>query len=370
MSHVIVVGCGNIGSQLIPHLGRLPGIDRVTLIDGQCYEEKNITGQAIDVSDIGKPKSRAQAQRLHRIRPCLAVEAIMDQFENLPHGRLRCDLVLSGLDTKLARMNLGQSLWRLGGIPWIDAGVAPANLLVRISAYLPGEDSPCHECSWSDQDYGALEAEYPCGAAAEPPKPTNSSSGLGALAASLQMIAAQKCLAGQPELVPFGSQMVIEAMHHKQYLTLFRRNPRCRFDHQVWNIKRLAIDRRRLSLGGAMRLHPDRGSADESWLRVEGKPFAKRLACANCGNAKHVIRLRESLTRKDKACVFCGHSLLTSGWDLTETLTNHLPAKILSRSLASLGLREGEIFSIGNSKSEHHFEITVTGRDRESSGED
>ena len=30
---VVVVGVGNIGSHLVPHLGRFPGIGRVTLID-------------------------------------------------------------------------------------------------------------------------------------------------------------------------------------------------------------------------------------------------------------------------------------------------------------------------------------------------
>ena len=363
MSHVIVVGCGNIGSHLIPHLGRLPGIDKVTLIDGQSYELKNITSQDIDAGDVGKPKSRVQARCLRRIKPDLTVEAIVRQFESLPQGSLRCDLVLSGLDSKLARMKLGQAVWRLGGIPWIDAGVEPDALLARVSAYLPGEDRPCYDCAWSDKDYLALEASYPCDAGAESPRPTNAPSGLGALAAGLQIIAAQKLLSGRPELVPFGSQVLIDAAHHKHYLTSYRRNPYCRFDHEVWKIERLAVDRERCSLGDALTLDGDRRQGDESWLRVEGKPFVKRLVCTNCGHAKHLMRLRESLTGKGRTCSICRQTLTASGWDLTETLTDHLPKRVLSRSLASLGLRDGEVFSIGNPGGERHYEITVTGRD-------
>lgn len=368
MSHVIVVGCGNIGSQLIPHLGRLPVIDRVTLIDGQSYEKKNITSQAIDASDVGKPKSRVQAGRLRRIKPDLAVEAIVGLVEDLPHGSLRCDLILSGLDSKLARMRLGQAVWRLGNIPWIDAGVDPEGLLVRISAYLPGEGLPCYECAWSDRDYLALETAYPCDTGVDPSKPTNAPSGLGALAASLQIIAAQKWLDGRPDLVPVGYQAVIDARRHKQYLTSYRRNPQCRFDHRIWDIEKLPLGNKECTLGDALMLNDAGREGGESWLCVEGKFFVKRLVCANCGHAKHLMRLRESLSGKEKVCSICGQQLLASGWDLTEKLTTNLPGRVLSRSLASLGLRDGEVFSVGNAVRERHFEITVTGRDRKFSG--
>jgi hypothetical protein len=335
----------------------------VTLIDGQTYEEKNLASQAIDASDTGKPKSRVQARRLRRIRPDLAVEAIVGAVESLPQGRLRCDLVLSGLDSKVARMNLGQAIWRLGDVPWIDAGVEPENLLARVNAYLPGEDRPCYECGWSDRDYLTLEAEYPCGSFPDSSKPTNAPSGLGALAASLQIIAAQKYLTGQADRIPWGVQVMMDAAHHKHYVTFCRRNPRCRFDHQVWKIEPLALDPRRCTLGDAMRLHTDLQPGDEVCLRVEGKPFVKRLVCTNCGHTKHLIRLRDSLTPGEKKCALCRQSLLASGWDLTESLANHLPGRVLSRSLASFGLRNGEVFSVGNSTGERHFEITVTGRD-------
>lgn len=365
MSHVMVVGCGNIGSHLIPHLARLPGIHKVTLVDGQSYERKNLASQDIDAADIGKPKSRVQAARLHRIRPDLRVEAVVDLVENLPHGFLWCDLVLSGLDTKLARMRLGQPVWRLGKVPWIDAGVEPEGQLARINAYLPGEDCPCYECAWSDQEYLALETVCPCDAGGECSKPTNAPSGLGALAAGLQMIAAQNFLEGHWDRVPFGRQVLIDGMHHKCYQTSYRRNPHCRFDHEIWEIEKLECRPEEMTLQDALKRGCSGKQGEESWLRIDGKPFVKRLTCTKCGHAKHGLRLRESLGRRAKQCPICGGAMLASGWDLTEKLTAHLPRRILSQSLAGLGLRNGEVFTIGSPECERHFEITVTRGDPE-----
>ncbi len=363
MSHVMVVGCGNIGSHLIPHLARLPGIHKVTLVDGQSYERKNLASQDINAADIGKPKSRVQAERLRRIRPDLTVKAVVDLVENLPLGFLWCDLMMSGLDTKLARMRLGQAVWRLGKVPWIDAGVDPEGRLARINAYLPGEDRPCYECAWSDPDYLALETVYPCDAGGGSPKPTNAPSGLGALAAGLQIIAAQNCIDGHWDLVPFGRQVLIDGMHHKCYQTSYRRNPRCRFDHGIWEIEKLECGPEEITLQDALGRIGSGQQRDESWLRVEGKSFVKRRTCTNCGHAKHGLRLRESLTRKAKQCPICGGTMLASGWDLTEKLMTHLPRRVLSQSLASLGLRNGEVFTIGSPECERHFEITVTAGD-------
>ncbi len=363
MVDVTVVGCGAIGSQLIPHLGRLPGIDRVTLCDRQSYEPKNIASQAIDAADVGQAKSLVQAMRLRRISSSLEVEAIVGPVESLPYGSLRCSLILGALDSRLARMRLGQAAWRTG-TPYIDAGVEPAGLLARVSAYLPGDDFPCYECAWSNQDYLALEATYPCNGGVASTRPTNAPSGLGALAASLQAIAAQKCLAGQPELVPFGSQVLIDAGHHKHYLTSYRRNPNCRFDHRVWTIEDFPLDYRECSLRDALNLAGAGCSGEETWLSVEGKPFVLRLVCAGCGESNRPVRLRDSLDVRDRLCARCGRSTVESGWDLAERLTSRSPREILGKSLAALGLRRGEVLTIGNAECERHFEITVAGRDR------
>lgn len=361
MAHVIVVGCGNIGSHLIPHLGRIPGVIRVTLIDLDRYEEANLANQEIDRKDVGKLKAHVQASRLRRIRPTLQVQALAASVEQLPLGALRGDLILGCLDSRLGRMHLNQSAWRLG-VPWIDAGVEPSGLLVRVNAYMPAEAQSCLECTWSDRDYEALETPYPCSHLADAPRPAHPSSGLGALAASLQIIEAQKFLGGHMDQVAFGRQILIDGAHHNHYLTSIRRNPRCRFDHAIWRIEKLRKDQSRMTLQEALDLAGREGSiAAPSWLTVERLPFVKRLICPGCGHGKSILRLKCSLSVKASTCSLCGQVMQSSGWDLTERLTSHLPAKVLRCSLKWLGLRNGEVITIGSASGERHIVIDNSG---------
>jgi len=59
--------------------------------------------------------------------------------ENVPLGQLRSDLILAGLDSRRARMEVNRAALRLG-LPWFDAGVLGEDLLVRITRYRPGVD--------------------------------------------------------------------------------------------------------------------------------------------------------------------------------------------------------------------------------------
>ncbi len=369
MAHVVVVGCGNIGSHLVPHLARLAGIKKITLIDKGSYnDEHNLSSQAIARGDLGKPKALVQAARLRGINPRLPVHTIVNSVEHLPLGILRAELILSCVDSRLPRMHICQSVYRLGGsIAWMDAGVDGPGLTARVNPYLPGAERPCLECSWCEKDYEALAEAYPCTGAKESEWPTNAPAGLGALAASMLVLEAQKFLAGNP--VPFGSQILMDAAHHKYYLTSFRRNPYCRFDHESWAVEKLGPRQRGCSLAAAFRRcrgnSPRQG---ESWLQVEGKPFVKRLICGGCGHSKPLIRLRDSLRPDDRVCPVCGGLLLARGWDLTERLSSSLSRQILTLPLSTLGLRKGEVFTIGNCTGVRHFEITVTPRDRRFDG--
>src|SRR5207249_5305047 len=133
-------------------------------------------------------------------------------------------------------------------IAWIDAGVEPGGLLARVNGYLPAGENPCLECAWSDEDYQALESSYPCDSGAAQPTASNAPSGLGALAASLQVLEAQKFLVGRIDQVVINRQVLIDASQHKHYVTAFRRNPNCRFDHAVWRIEALGAGCREKSL--------------------------------------------------------------------------------------------------------------------------
>ncbi len=68
--------------------------------------------------DIGRPKVLAQAEKLRRIRPGfghagLDMIALQQRIEDVPRGLLKCDLIVSCLDSKAARQHVNEIAWRL-----------------------------------------------------------------------------------------------------------------------------------------------------------------------------------------------------------------------------------------------------------------
>lgn len=350
MKTVTLIGAGgNIGSHLVPHLGRMPGIGRVTLIDRDTYERRNLSSQDILAGDIGRPKARVQARRLRRINPDLHVTPVVDSVEHLPLGSLRADVILTALDSRRSRQCVNEIAWRLG-VTWCDSGVRPEELLARVAAYCPGQETPCIECAWSDSDYAQIEQLYPCQDAATETAPTNAPSCLGALAAAMQALECRKILEGHFDRVAAGRQVAIDAQWHRHYVTRYRRNPGCRFDHRSWQIEKLVCRLDRFTVQDALRLG-DR-------IEVDRMPFVTRLTCPGCGFDRSILFLAPALPPASRQCAGCGTVMTATGFDLLERLHGQLPRRILRRSLQSVGLRDGDVFHAGNGK---HYEIVCDG---------
>ncbi len=342
---VTVIGAGgNIGSHLAPHLARMPGVARVTLVDRDAYEPKNLAGQDIERGDVNRPKALVQARRVRRINPALGVDAIAAAVEHVPLGRLGADVILACLDSRLARQYVIEAAWRPGA-PWIDAGVRADGLLARVNVYRPGEpEGACLECAWSDADYAAIEQAYPCQPGRATPAPTDAPSALGALAAAIQALECQKLLARDEGAMAAGRQITLDARWQKHYVTSFRRNPRCRFDHGTWQIETLPRGGAEFTLGQAVAL----GGA----VGIEGMRFAQRLTCTGCGRTRAGLRL---LRPPLPVCPKCRSAMTATGFDRLERLDGNLPQRALARSLASLGLRPGDVLDAG----EKHYQIPL-----------
>lgn len=358
---VVVIGAGgNIGSHLVPHLGRMPEVARVTLIDRDVYEPANLLTQDITPRDVGRQKAVVQARRLSCINAALRVTAIPQAVERVPLGRLRADVILACLDSRRARQYVNQAAWRLGAM-WIDAGVEAGGLLARVNVYAPGDERPCLECAWDEHDYAALEQSYPCLGFVEQTFQTNAPSSLGALAASLQAIECGKVLSGKLEQLAVSQQVLINAAQHKHYVTTYRRNPDCRFGHETWSIERLCRQPQDVSVRQALELlGQDSVVKGQTGLRVDGDPFVRKLSCAGCGETKELLRLQSRLRPAERTCASCGQMMLAAGRDLSERLeAGALSERVLERSLYSLGFRRGDVFGVGSRAHESHFEIDV-----------
>jgi molybdopterin/thiamine biosynthesis adenylyltransferase len=347
--HVVVFGAGgNIGSHLVPLLARMSGVARLTLVDADHYEAKNIQSQDIQPSDIGRPKAEVQARRARRLNPRLAVVAIADRIENVPLGRLRGHVILACLDSKESRRFANEIAWRLG-VPLIDAGVEASALLARVNVYLPALNAPCLECFWDERDYAQLATRHPCQPEEPKAPPTNAPACLGSLAAALQAIECQKLLAGQSATAAIGQEVLINAATHKYFLTALRRNPNCRFDHRIWKISTLQAGPSDLSLGAALRLGKHNGSAS---LAFGGRAIVERIDCPGCGFTRKVFQLNGRIRPSDRFCGRCNRQLLAAGFNMRAYVSaGALSARDAGRSLASLGLRGGDELGESGGKS-------------------
>lgn len=356
---IVVIGAGgNIGSHLVPHLGRMPGVGRVFLIDRDIYKDRNRLSQDITPDDVGKPKAMVQARRLQVMNPDLQVEWFVGSVEALPLGQLNCDLILTGLDSREARRIVNQKAWRLG-VPWIDAGVEGSDLLARVAVVVPGPHAPCLECKWDNRDYAALDKTYSCQGTRSTPTPTHAPSSLGALAASLQAMECQKWLSGKRNQMAVGREIVLNAGWHKHYDTILGKNLECRFDHEIWPITALQIDPCDLTPGKLFDIETQRlGENSRLTLGVEGHYFTEKLSCNLCGKARTTqLHLVERIPSFRTTCS-CGGKRVPTGFDLIEKLdAHHLSNQRLNQPLWRLGLRPGDVVSLESPLGKTHYMI-------------
>ncbi len=357
---VAIIGLGAIGSEVVAQVARMSEVTRLILVDHGRYDGSNLQSQAIEVGDVGRPKVDVQARRAARRRPGLVIETFAQRIEDVPLGKLRCDVILACLDSRRARQTVNQAAWRLG-IPWIDAGVHAGTdgaLLARVNAYLPGPDQPCLECSWGPEDY-TLEQAYPCQGPASDPAPTGAPTGLGALAASMQVIEAGKILAGQIDRAAIGRQILVDAAWNRHFVTIYRPNPECRFDHETWRIARNGMRESqalRLALGLGRRARGDTGPA--VLLQVEGETFVRRLTCQRCGRQEELVHLWRRLPARRRMCPHCRGTLVASGIDMTDGLrAANLEPRVLAMPLRQFGLRAGDVVTLTHDGVAEHVEI-------------
>lgn len=393
LASVALVGLGNIGSQVIDQLARMPGIGRVVLVDRDVYEASNLAGQNIMRTDIGKPKAITQARRLRALNPAIAVEPLVADAAFMPPARLQVDLLLTGLDSIPARLVVGEMAWRLG-VPWLDAGIDPLGHLVRITGYRPVPGTPCFACALNDDDYRGLGGRHPCQPAESVAPPTNGPARLGTLAAALLAVECGKFLAGGKPGPLFGRQLVLDPRNHRLFVSDLPRNPRCRFDHAVWKLeplhglpagatlgRLLATASRIISPGERSDLRvarvPRGGGLSRktqprvslcleragraaavdptSWIRLESVALAEAAHCLRCG---HIVRRVHVARRHPRKCPRCrADEMTTSGRSIIERVDANSPAPLLGTTLARAGIEAGDIVRITSGARVRRFVI-------------
>ena len=143
LGHVMVIGCGSLGSEAIRMLA--PGTSRFTLVDDATVTVYNLARQWFGAEDVGRAKVDALQDRLEVARtwrtrleaPDLpALESLLR--EDPP------DVVLLATGTHHHAM-LAELLWRLG-IAHVAACCYPRARYFEVSVIAPRERTPCLQC--------------------------------------------------------------------------------------------------------------------------------------------------------------------------------------------------------------------------------
>ena len=356
---IAVVGLGNIGSQVGPLLGCMPGILRVILIDHDRCSASNIGHQRMSAKDIGHLKVTVQARELRRHAPHIAVETYACPVEAVPLGKLRDCIIVACVDSRRARQSINRIAFHLG-IPWIDAGLDRAGS-VRARVYVPGADD-CLECSWSADDYALLEQRVPCDAASSAVTATAAPVEFGAMAAGLQIMLLRRLL--DDVSVEAGRQLAqqqwfLDLPSGRGWIGRYTPNPACRFDHARLPITPLARDAHDITLRETFALAG--ADAADAVFCVDGQPIVHCVRCTACGSVK---KLGGRLLGRTKfgACKRCGGTMIPAAMDVVDCLTlNDASPEWLDRPLAAFGLACGDVISLHSRGAAAHFELGSAG---------
>lgn len=124
-AHAGVVGLGGLGGIVTEILTRM-GMGRLTLIDGDCFEDSNLNRQLLSsTAHLGRAKAEAARQRVSQINPSIVVTP-HSRFLNPENARellSGCDVVVDCLDTLRARFEV-EDACRTSDRPMVSAAVA------------------------------------------------------------------------------------------------------------------------------------------------------------------------------------------------------------------------------------------------------
>ena len=96
---VTVVGCGGIGSFLVPHLAQM-GIKNITVYDDDIVEVHNLPNQNFDLQHAGIQKVEACKQIVYE-RTGVIIEAIPERVHKMT--KFDCDVLMLGTDSISSR---------------------------------------------------------------------------------------------------------------------------------------------------------------------------------------------------------------------------------------------------------------------------
>lgn len=136
---VCIVGCGGLGGYIFELLLRI-GVGRITVIDGDCFEESNLNRQLLSNENvIGHSKADEMYRHAQEVNRDVAVTAVSEFLteENAESLLADHDIVIDAVDNIAARKIMGRVCGELG-IPLIYGAIK--EWYAQISLIMPGSE--------------------------------------------------------------------------------------------------------------------------------------------------------------------------------------------------------------------------------------
>lgn len=149
-AHVVLVGCGGIGSPALQYLAAA-GVGRLTLVDDDVIEASNLQRQTIfATSDLGRSKAEAAADWVRRFDAELKVEAVRARVDTVNAADLvgAADLVIDGCDNFATRLAVSDACVATR-VPLTTAAIGRfQGQVANFAGHLA--DQPCYRCFVGD----------------------------------------------------------------------------------------------------------------------------------------------------------------------------------------------------------------------------
>lgn len=150
-AHVLIIGAGGLGCPVALYLGAA-GVGRLTLVDDDRVESANLQRQiAFDEADLGEPKARALAARIHRINPRTDTRVLTERLQGpaLTEAVAEADLVVDCSDNFATRFAINRASVA-ASVPLVSgAAIRGEGQLSVFDSRQP--EAPCYQCLYPDQ---------------------------------------------------------------------------------------------------------------------------------------------------------------------------------------------------------------------------
>ena len=163
-AHVMVVGCGALGNEVIKNLA-LFGVGHLVLVDFDMVEYSNLTRSILFTADDAiscRYKVDAAADSVKRINPNINVTTIVGDIATcVGLGLIRkMNVVVGCLDNRWARYTLNRLCMR-ANVPWVDGGINALEGVAKV--FIPGQN--CYACTLEPSALAELKRSTSCSVA-------------------------------------------------------------------------------------------------------------------------------------------------------------------------------------------------------------